>query len=85
MFQVNNIFLLLTLNIFHTLFQCFYVIIECVNIKKVRSSQPAILVLNWIKHYSFSVWLSLTIKPFDPLNIIKGLVTHNDILTNIQN
>ena len=29
------------------------------HIKKVRSSQPAIIVLNWIK-YKFSLWVSLT-------------------------
>ena len=29
------------------------------HIKKVRSSQPAIIVLNWIK-YRFSLWVSLT-------------------------
>ena len=30
----------------------------CKNMKKVRSSQAAILVLNWVKH-SFSLWVSL--------------------------
>ena len=30
----------------------------CKRIKKVRSSQPAILALNWIRH-SFSLWVSL--------------------------
>ena len=30
----------------------------CKRIKKVRSSQPAVLALNWIRH-SFSLWVSL--------------------------
>ena len=30
----------------------------CRHIKNIRSSEPAILVLNWIKH-SFSLWVSL--------------------------
>ena len=32
----------------------------CKHIEKVRNSQPAILVLNWIKH-SFSLWVSLKV------------------------
>ena len=47
----------------HLYFQ--YVIMEwlelnclCKHMKKVRSDQTAILVLNWVK-YSFSLWLSL--------------------------
>ena len=35
----------------------------CKHIKKVRSSQPAILVLNWMKH-SLSLWVSLRINPY---------------------
>ena len=33
----------------------------CKHSKKVRSSQPTILVLNWVKH-RFSLWVSLRIK-----------------------
>ena len=42
----------------------------CKHIKKVRSSHPAILVLNWIKH-SFSLWVSLKYYTFQISTIIK--------------
>ena len=37
----------------------------CKHIKKLRSSQPAILVLNWLKH-SFSRWVSLKLNSHLP-------------------
>ena len=52
----------------------------CKHIKKVRSCQPAIFVLNWIKH-SFSLWipLSVSVKPtFNTWNIdnVRWRLTH---------
>ena len=48
-----------------TFFKHLYVIMKCIEVtwsckhmEKVRSSQAAILILNWVKH-SFSLWVSL--------------------------
>ena len=51
-----------TVFLMNHIFQASVLILKCIElnwlckqIKKIRSSQPAILVLNWVKHHSFHV------------------------------
>ena len=53
---------ILTVYLMNHIFQTSVLIMECIelnwlckHIKKIRSSQPAIPVLNWVKHQSFPV------------------------------
>ena len=62
----------------------------CKHVKRVRSSQQAIPVLNWVKHgqpailvlnsvkRSFSLWVSL--KEYNEYTVIKRIYFFNDIL-----
>ena len=67
-----------------------YVMEECIiklnwlykHMKKVRSSQPPILVLNWIKH-GFSLWVSLCWNLH--LNYIAKFIFESDCKTSFYN
>ena len=48
----------------------------CKNTKKLRSSQAAVLLLNWIKH-SFSLWDTLRVSL---INLVLKLATSAEIL-----
>ena len=57
-----------TVYLMNRIFQAFVLIMECIelnwlceHIKKIRSSQPTFLVLNWLNHQSFPVSIVKTI------------------------